>query len=188
MQTKQCLLTSVGSISLPGNSEKQLEPVIRVSVLQYHISYSSSFWATSVLQQHPQGSWERMVLQNTSRVYTKWRCSIMFTQLHTLSATPSFSMGGQHSTPARTWLFAHVTQHSKSHGWGAALHCHGKRKHHMMGRDWHEPCHSGYVSLCHPVIMTHHHFLANILVLWDSKYVIMDIVLARWKHVTDSPT
>jgi hypothetical protein len=42
MQTKLCLLTSVGSISLPGNSETQSGPVISVSVLQYHISYTSA--------------------------------------------------------------------------------------------------------------------------------------------------
>jgi hypothetical protein len=34
--------TSVGSISLPGNSETQLDPVIRVSALQCHVSYTSA--------------------------------------------------------------------------------------------------------------------------------------------------
>jgi len=42
MQTKLCLLTSLGSISLPGNSVTQSDPVIRVSVPQYHISCISA--------------------------------------------------------------------------------------------------------------------------------------------------
>jgi hypothetical protein len=42
MQTKQCLLTSVRSISLPLNSEMQFHPLIRMSVLQYHISCTAA--------------------------------------------------------------------------------------------------------------------------------------------------